>query len=31
MEEILQIIQSGVLEFDIPDSITQIGATAELT
>lgn len=28
MEEILQIIRSGVLEFDIPDSITQIGATA---
>lgn len=28
MEEILQIIQSGVLEFDIPDSVTQIGATA---
>ena len=28
MEEIKQIIQSGILEFDIPDNITQIGATA---
>lgn len=28
MEEILQIIESGVLKFEIPDSITQIGATA---
>ena len=28
MEEILQIIQSGVLEFEIPDTVTQIGATA---
>lgn len=28
MEEILQIIESGKLEFEIPDTITQIGATA---
>ena len=28
MEEIKQIIESGVLDFDIPATITQIGATA---
>lgn len=28
MDEIKQIIDSGVLDFEIPDSITQIGATA---
>lgn len=28
MEEIKQIIESGILEFEIPDAITQIGATA---
>lgn len=28
MEEIIQIIQSGVLDFEIPESINQIGATA---
>lgn len=28
MEEILKIIESGTLEFEIPDTITQIGATA---
>ena len=28
MEEILNIIESGALEFEIPDTITQIGATA---
>lgn len=28
MEEIIQIIESGVLDFEIPASITQIGATA---
>ena len=28
MEEIINIIESGVLDFKIPDSIMQIGATA---
>lgn len=28
MEEITKIIESGVLDFEIPDTITQIGATA---
>lgn len=28
MEEIMQIIASGILDFEIPETITQIGATA---